>query len=84
MKLSEVKLGETVRIVAIGNKAPRKRLQSIGIARGSVLRVEMFAPLNGALYVRLGQTGIVMRKEIAGEIEAERLENADGAREEKR
>ncbi len=74
MKLSEVKLGETVKVVAVSGRAPKKRLQSIGITRGSVLRVEMFAPLNGALYVRLGQAGIVMRREIAEAIEAERVE----------
>lgn len=72
MKLSDVKLGEEVKIVRIGGGAPRKRLESIGVVAGARVRAEMFAPLNGAIYLRLGQVGVVMRREIARAIEVER------------
>ena len=70
MKLSEANIGDTLRIVAVGGDV-RARLESIGFTAGESVRVERFAPLNGALLVRLGGTGVVMRREIADGVEVE-------------
>lgn len=72
MKLSEIEPGKEAKIVFVGGKKEmRTRLESIGFTAGESVRVERFAPLNGALLVRLGGTGVVMRREIADGVEVE-------------
>lgn len=75
MKLTELKRGESGRIVKIGKIGElKKRLIDMGVTTGEVIKFERNAPLGDPQEYRVKSTGIAIRKEDALKIEIERIE----------
>lgn len=70
MKLTELKRGESAKIVKIGRiGALKKRLVDMGITSGEVIKLERNAPLGDPQQYIIKDTGIAIRKEDAQDIE---------------
>ncbi len=70
MKLSEAEIGRQLKITTVRGEV-RARLESMGIVAGQFAQIMRFAPGNGALLVRVNGIYVIIRKEIAGDVEVE-------------
>jgi len=69
MLLSEMKAGQTGRIVRVGgNGALRRRILEMGILKGSELYVEKYAPLKDPLELIVKGYHVSLRVEEAAQI----------------
>jgi len=74
MLLSEMKEGESARIVKIGgNGALRRRILEMGIIRDSMIHVEKYAPLKDPLELIIKGYHISLRVEEATQIIVEKI-----------
>ncbi|NLK62226.1 MAG: ferrous iron transport protein A [Fusobacteria bacterium] len=74
MKLTELKRGESSKIVKIGNIGELKqRLTALGIGRGETIKLERNAPLGDPQEYIVRDTAIAIRKEDAEFIEIENI-----------
>jgi Fe2+ transport system protein FeoA len=74
MLLSEMKQGESARIVKIGgNGALRRRILEMGIIKDATIRVEKYAPLKDPLELVVKGYHISLRVEEAGQITVEKI-----------
>ena len=74
MLLSEMKEGESARIVKIGgNGAIRRRILEMGIIRDSIIHVEKYAPLKDPLELIVKGYHISLRVEEATQIIVEKI-----------
>lgn len=73
--ISELTKGDRVRLVDFGdtNASYRRRLLSLGITRGSEIRVVRVAPLGCPLQVDVRGTSLTLRKDEADQLQWERL-----------
>lgn len=70
MKLTELKRGESAKIVKIGRIGQlKKRLVDMGITSGETIKLERNAPLGDPQEYIIKGTGIAIRKEDAKNIE---------------
>ena len=70
MKLTELKRGESAKIVKIGRIGElKKRLVDMGITSGEIIKLERNAPLGDPQHYVIKGTGIAIRKEDAQTIE---------------
>ena len=73
MKLTELKRGESAKIVRIGKIGQlKKRLVDMGITAGETIKLERNAPLGDPQEYIIKGTGIAIRKEDAQNIEISR------------
>ena len=74
MLLSEMKEGESARVVKIGgNGALRRRILEMGIIRDSMIQVEKYAPLKDPLELIIKGYHISLRVEEATQITVEKI-----------
>ncbi len=74
MKLSELKIGQRARIVAVGGEgALRQHLLDMGMIPGAELALVQFAPMGDPMEVRIHGYELTLRIAEAGEIEVEGL-----------
>jgi len=74
MLLSEMKEGQSARIVKIGgNGALRRRILEMGLVRDSVIHVEKYAPLKDPLELVIKGYHISLRVEEAARITVDKL-----------
>jgi Fe2+ transport system protein FeoA len=74
MLLSELKQGESARIVKIGgNGALRRRILEMGIIKDSMIYVEKYAPLKDPVELIVKGYHISLRVEEATQITVERI-----------
>ena len=74
MLLSEMKEGESARVVKIGgNGALRRRILEMGIIRDSMIHVEKYAPLKDPLELIIKGYHISLRVEEATQIIVEKI-----------
>ena len=74
MLLSEMKEGESARVVKIGgNGALRRRILEMGIIRDSLIHVEKYAPLKDPLELIVKGYHISLRVEEATQIVVEKI-----------
>jgi Fe2+ transport system protein FeoA len=72
MLLSEMKEGTSAIVVKIGGTGPlRRRIQEMGILKGSHLHVEKYAPLKDPLELIVKGSHISLRVEEASQIQVE-------------
>ncbi len=70
MRLTELKRGESAKIVKIGRIGElKKRLVDMGITSGETIKLERNAPLGDPQEYIIKGTGIAIRKEDANNIE---------------
>jgi len=73
MKLSELKKGDSAKIIAINASEDLKsRLLSFGVVKGSELRVETYSLANKTIEIMVDDTLIGLRSIEAEDIEVER------------
>ncbi|MEG1182338.1 FeoA family protein [Cetobacterium sp.] len=73
MKLTDLKRGESARIVKIGKIGElKKRLVDMGVTAGEIIRLERNAPLGDPQEFIVKSTNIAIRKQDAQNIEVER------------
>jgi Fe2+ transport system protein FeoA len=74
MLLSELKEGQTARVVRVGgNGLLRRRIQEMGVIKGAEVHVEKYAPLKDPLELVLKGFHISMRVEEAAQIVVENV-----------
>jgi Fe2+ transport system protein FeoA len=74
MLLSEMKEGDSARVVKIGgNGALRRRILEMGIIRDSMIQVEKYAPLKDPLELIIKGYHISLRVEEASQIVVEKI-----------
>ena len=74
MLLSELKQGQTATIVRVGgNSLLRRRIQEMGLVKGTDLYVEKYAPLKDPMELVLKGFHISLRVEEAAHIVVENL-----------
>jgi len=74
MKLSEIKVGESVRVKKIkGDINMRQRLLSMGILPGEIIKVEKIAPLGDPIDISVKNYHLSLRKEESDLIIVERI-----------
>ncbi|WP_418964116.1 FeoA family protein [Cetobacterium sp.] len=72
MKLTELKKGQSARIVKIGRIGElKKRLVDMGVTAGEIIRLERNAPLGDPQEFIVKSTNIAIRKQDAQNIEIE-------------
>ena len=70
--LSDVKIGETVKVVKIhGEGAVKRRIMDMGITRGVEIRVQKVAPLGDPIEITVRGYELSLRKADAENIEVE-------------
>lgn len=70
--LSDVKVGETVRVVRLhGEGAVKKRIMDMGLTKGTAVAVKKFAPLSDPIEVTVRNYELSIRKADAQTIEVE-------------
>jgi Fe2+ transport system protein FeoA len=75
MKLTDLKRGESARIIKIGKIGElKKRLVDLGISSNQIIRLERNAPLGDPQEFRIKGDSIAIRKQDAEHIEVESLE----------
>lgn len=75
MRLSEVRDGQTVRVVRVGgNPLLRHRIQEMGILKGAELHIEKYAPLKDPLELVVKGYHVSLRVEEAAEITVEEIQ----------
>ena len=74
MRLSELKVGQTATVVRVGgNGLLRRRIQEMGLVKGTDLYVEKYAPLKDPMELVLKGFHISLRVEEAADIVVENL-----------
>ncbi len=74
MHLSEVKEGQTVRIVKVGgNSILRRRILEMGVIKGTDVYVEKYAPLKDPVELIVKGYHVSMRVEEAAHITVEEI-----------
>ena len=72
MKLTELKRGESAKIVKIGKIGElKKRLVDMGVTAGEIIKLERNAPLGDPQEFIIKSTNIAIRKQDAQNIEIE-------------
>lgn len=75
MKLSELKVGQTAKILSLNSKgAIRRRLMDMGVLIGEILKIEKVAPLGDPIDIVIKNYHLSLRKNEAEEIEVEVIE----------
>ncbi|WP_297210754.1 MULTISPECIES: FeoA family protein [Thermodesulfovibrio] len=75
MKLSELKVGQTAKILSLSSKgAIKRRLMDMGVLSGEILRIEKVAPLGDPIDIVIKNYHLSLRKNEADEIEVEVIE----------
>lgn len=75
MKLSELKKGESAKIIKIGNIGElKRRLVDMGVTSGEIITLERKAPLGDPQEYIIKSTNIAIRKSDAENIEIEIFE----------
>lgn len=69
MKLSEAKVGATVRIDSIDDSPMKQRLMTMGVIPGTKVEILQSAPLGDPIAVRLRAYNLALRKDDAKLIE---------------
>lgn len=75
MRITDVQIGERLRLVHFGETNPlyRRRLLSLGLTRGVEVQLVRKAPLGCPLQVDVRGTSLTLRKEECAHLEWERL-----------
>lgn len=74
MLLSELKEGQTATVVRVGgNGLLRRRIQEMGVVKGTDLHVEKYAPLKDPMEIVLKGFHISLRVEEAADIVVENV-----------
>ncbi|HSM88480.1 MAG TPA: FeoA family protein [Desulfobacterales bacterium] len=74
MRLSELKEGQTATVVRVGgNGLLRRRIQEMGVVKGTDLYVEKYAPLKDPMEIVLKGFHISLRVEEAADILVENV-----------
>jgi Fe2+ transport system protein FeoA len=74
MRLSELKEGQTATVVRVGgNGLLRRRIQEMGLVKGTDLYVEKYAPLKDPMEIVLKGFHISLRVEEAADIVVENV-----------
>jgi len=74
MRLSELKVGQTATVVRVGgNGLLRRRIQEMGLVKGTDLYVEKYAPLKDPMELVLKGFHISLRVEEAADIVVENV-----------
>ena len=74
MTLSELKIGESAVVTAVGGEGIlRRRLLDMGITPKTQLRVRKMAPLGDPIEIRIRGYELTLRKEDAAKITVEKL-----------
>jgi Fe2+ transport system protein FeoA len=70
MKLSELKMGESCRVVSVdGDDSLTRRLMEMGVIPGTVIRVVKSAPLGDPIEIEVRGYHLAIRKTAATSIE---------------
>jgi Fe2+ transport system protein FeoA len=76
VKLSELKEGQTARLVRVGGGGPfRQRLLEMGFLRGTDVYVEKYAPLKDPIELILKGYHVSLRVDEAAHVEVESVRN---------
>ena len=79
MTLSEVKVGESVKIVRIGgNGQVKRRVMDMGLTKGTEVAVRKIAPLGDPIELTVRGYELSIRKDEASIIEVEREGKSHG------
>lgn len=82
MLLSEMKEGQTARILRVGgNGALRRRIFEMGIVKGTQVYVDKYAPLKDPLEIIVMGYHLSLRVEEASQVTVEILQDEDKAAE---
>ena len=74
MLLSELREGQTARVVRVGGKGfLRRRIQEMGVVKGTEIHVEKYAPLRDPMELVLKGFHISLRVEEAAQIVVENV-----------
>jgi Fe2+ transport system protein FeoA len=74
MRLSELKEGQTATVVRVGgNGLLRRRIQEMGLVKGTELYVEKYAPLKDPMEIVLKGFHVSLRVEEAADIVVENV-----------
>lgn len=74
MRLSEMREGQRATIVRIGGNGPlRRRIQEMGIIKGTEILVEKYAPLKDPLEIVVKGSHLSLRVEEAVQITVEKV-----------
>ncbi|MCR5845849.1 MAG: ferrous iron transport protein A [bacterium] len=80
MNLSEVRVGNTVRVLKLNGTGPvRRRIMDMGITKGQEIYVRKVAPLGDPMEVTVRKYELSVRKADCKMIEVEPVEPADEA-----
>ena len=75
MRLSEMKEGQTVKVLQVGGKnVLRRRIFEMGIVNGADLHIEKYAPLKDPMEIIVKGYHISLRVEEAAQIAVEKVE----------
>ena len=75
MRLSELKKGQTGKVLHVGgNSALRRRVHEMGIIKGTELYIEKYAPLKDPLELIVKGYHVSLRVEEAAQITVEQVE----------
>jgi len=75
MRLSEMKEGQTGKVMQVGgNSVLRRRIFEMGIVKGAELYIEKYAPLKDPLELIVKGYHISLRVEEASQISVEKVE----------
>jgi len=74
MTLSELKPGESGRIIHVFSNNLRKRIIDMGLTNGTVIKVKKLAPLGDPIEILVRGYFLTLRKSEARTIEIERIE----------
>ncbi|NLN50127.1 MAG: ferrous iron transport protein A [Acholeplasmataceae bacterium] len=75
MKLSELKVNETLRVKKISNGQEniKRRLNDLGITRGVLIKIKGFAPMGSPVHLELRGYSLALEKKFLAYIEGEKL-----------
>lgn len=75
MQLSELEVGQTARIIAlgVGDKVYRSRLIAMGLIPGTEITVSRIAPLGDPVEIRVRGFALSLRKAEAGILQLEKV-----------
>jgi ferrous iron transport protein A len=71
VKLSELTIGKSARIVSFSNEKLKLRLFDLGCIPGEIIVLEHQTPMNDPMIIRVNQTRLALRLSNASEIEVE-------------
>jgi ferrous iron transport protein A len=75
LKLSELKVNETLRVKKISNGQEniKRRLNDLGITRGVLIKIKGFAPMGSPVHLELRGYSLALEKKFLAYIEGEKL-----------